>query len=281
MVARFLSRHKHALNWLHIAAVLGTLWLILPVIAWHASTDAGARTGVLIVVLATIAWSQNIGLIHHCDHVFPAGPRWLGRGTAVLLHSLGGLAFTSTRLAHGLHHAHLGTDLDPDRAGYQTTTTLLTRLRYLALIGPLRSRFAPVDLSAAFDRMSIVQRSAFAAACRRERLLSFILHGALACLTGRWYLALFVSLLLANVLGNVREIAEHGYNGRAAYVDIEPSPLGVLLFSTPGFWLHGLHHLDAGIHYLDLPLARRMQRGATDLPYLTRRSALGYLFTGR
>jgi hypothetical protein len=39
--------------------------------------------------------------------------------------------------------------------------------------------------------------------------------------------------------------------------------------------------MDAGIHYLDLPLASRTFAVKHDLPYLHRDSALGYLFTGR
>jgi hypothetical protein len=76
-------------------------------------------------------------------------------------------------------------------------------------------------------------------------------------------------------------MAEHGNDGRGAYVHIRVSPLGVLLFSTPGFWFHGIHHMDAGIHYLDLPLASHGFAVKRDLPYLQRDSALGYLFTGR
>src|SRR5262249_38899792 len=36
MVAELLSRHKHALHWLHIIAVLGSLCVAIPMIAWSA-----------------------------------------------------------------------------------------------------------------------------------------------------------------------------------------------------------------------------------------------------
>jgi len=54
----------------------------------------------------------------------------------------------------------------------------------------------------------------------------------------------------------------------------------MLFFSTPGFWFHGLHHMHAGIHYLDLRLAAQRFAIKADLPYIRRQSAVAYLFTG-
>jgi fatty acid desaturase len=194
---------------------------------------------------------------------------------------LGGLPFAPTRLAHRLHHAHLGTSLDPDRIGYESTTTAGRRLRYLLLIGPLRARFAPVDVAHALAAMSGERRAAYDRDCRRDRRLVVVAHVALLALCGLYYPVVVAALLFANVLSNVREMAEHGNGGQAAYVDVRVSPLGVLLLSTPGFWFHGIHHMDATIHYLDLPVAARSASHKHNLPYLQRRSAAAYLVTGR
>lgn len=155
------------------------------------------------------------------------------------------------------------------------------RLRYLFLIGPLRARFAPVDISHAINRMTPERVAEYERSCRRDWRLVVISHLLLIPLCGLYYPVVFAGLLLANVLSNVREMAEHGGGGRGAYVDIRVSLLGVLLFSTPGFWFHGIHHMDAGIHYLDLPLAANRVTVKGDLPYLRRKSALVYLFAGR
>jgi len=282
MPAGFLSRHKHVLYWIHIGLVAGAICVAVPIIAWTGGLMPSRARAVLIFALATVALCQNLGLVHHCAHHLPRGPRWLGVGTARFLHYLGGLPFTQTRFAHRLHHAHFGTVLDPDRVGYLTTTTVWRRLRYVLFIGPLRAHFAPVDTSHAINEMSPARRAEHQRRCRRDWSLVVTTHLVLIPLCGLYYAVLFGALLFANVLSNVREMAEHGSNGRGAYVDIRPSPLGVLCFSTPGFWFHGVHHMDASIHYLDLPLAARtFATQGNSLPYLHRDNALVYLFTGK
>jgi len=281
-VGEFLSRHKHGLNWLHIGLVLGILGVVLPAIGWMGGAAPSAWRALLIFVIATLAWCQNIGLVHHCIHHLPKGPGWLGLSTARLLNYLGGLPYTQIRFAHQLHHAFLGTSRDPDRAGYETTTTLGRRLRYLLFIGPLRARFAPVDTAEAVGTMSPQRRAEHERCGRRDRRLVIVTHLLLIPLYGLYYPVVLAALLFANVLSNVREMAEHGTGGGAsAYVDIRVSPLGVLFVSTPGFWFHGVHHMDASIHYLDLPLAAGGLAIKSDRPYLQRRSAAAYLFTGR
>jgi fatty acid desaturase len=278
----FLSRHKHGLNWLHIGLVVGTLGVALPAIAWTGGPVPSAGRALLVFALATLAWCQNIGLVHHCIHYLPKGPRWLGLATARFLNYLGGLPYTKIRFAHQLHHAYLGTARDPDREGYETTTTLWRRLRYLLFIGPLRARFAPVDTAQSIEAMSPPRRAEHDRLCRRDRRLVVVAQLLLIPLYGLYYPIVFAALLLANVLSNVREMAEHGTgNGNGAYVDIRVSPLGVLFLSTPGFWFHGIHHMDASIHYLDLPLASGSLAIKDDRPYLHRRSAAAYLLTGR
>jgi hypothetical protein len=165
--------------------------------------------------------------------------------------------------------------------GYETTTTVWRRLRYLLFIGPMRARFAPVDASKATASMSAERRAEFERQDRRDRGFVLLTHVLLVALCGWYYPAVFAALLFANVLSNAREMAEHGDHGRGVYVDVRPSALGVMLLSTPGFWFHGIHHMDASIHYLDLPLASRTFAVKKDRPYLRRESALGYLFTGR
>lgn len=280
-VGEFLSRHKYGLEWLHIGLVAGTICLVLPIIAWSGGAIPTADRGLLIFVVATVCFSQNIGLVHHFVHHLPRGPRRLGRATARFLNYLGGLPYTQIRFAHRLHHAHLGTPLDPDRAGYQTTTTLARRLRYLFLIGPLRHRYAPVDTTEALCAMSPARRSEHQRRYERDWRMVAATHLCLLVLYGLYYPVLVAALLIANVLSNAREMAEHGLDGAAAHVDIRVSPLGVLLLSTPGFWYHGLHHADAGIHYLDLPRAARRGAPRRPLPYVRRRGALTYLFLGR
>jgi fatty acid desaturase len=281
MIRRFLSRHKHGLYWLHIGLVVGVICVAVPAIRWTSGELPSPWCALLVFAAATVAWCQNIGLVHHCAHHLPRGPRWLGVNTARFLHYLGGLPYTSIRFAHGLHHAHLGTPLDPDRVGYETTTTVGARLRYLLFIGPLRARFAPVDTAQAINEMSPERRAEHERLCRRDRRLVVLTHLLLMALCGLYYPVVFAALLFANVLSNVREMAEHGSHGHGAYVDIRVSPLGVLLFSTPGFWFHGIHHIDPSIHYLDLPFAAGGFEIKRNLPYLQRESAVAYLFTGR
>ncbi len=281
-LGELLSRHKHGLNWLHIGLVAGTLCVVLPAIAWAGGPVPTAGRALVVFALATVAWCQNIGLVHHCIHHLPRAPRELGLSTARFLNYLGGLPYTSIRFAHQLHHAYLGTSRDPDRVGYQSTTTLARRLRYLAFIGPLRARFAPVDTAHALDAMSPARRAEHERLCRRDRRLVVATHLLLIPLYGLYYPIVLAALVFANVLSNVREMAEHGTGtGAGAYVDIRVSPLGVLFLSTPGFWFHGIHHMDASIHYLDLPLASGSLAIKDDRPYLHRRSAAAYLLTGR
>lgn len=280
MIGALLSRHKDAVCWLHISLVVGTLLVAVPLLGWESAVPTPGLA-LLGFALATLAWSQNIGLVHHFAHHLPRGPRWLGLSTARLLHALGGLGFTRTRFTHRLHHAHLGTARDPDRIGYESTTTVWRRLRYLVFIGPLRARFAPVDVSQALAAMSPTRRAAFDAACRTDRHLIVAAQLGLLALCGLYYPIVVAALLVANVLSNLREMTEHGDHGRAALVDVQPSLLGVLFISTPGFWFHGLHHSDATMHYLDLPVAARTKVVDSPLPHLRRRSAAAYLFTGR
>ncbi len=281
-LGELLSRHKHSLNWLHIGLVTGTLCVALPTIAWTGGTVPTLARALVIFALATVAWCQNIGLVHHCIHQLPRGPRWLGLATARFLNYLGGLPYTSIRFAHQLHHAYLGTARDPDRVGYASTTTLARRLRYLLFIGPLRARFAPVDTTHALDAMSPTRRAEYDRSCRRDRYLAVAAHLLLVPLYGLYYPVVLAALLFANVLSNVREMAEHGTGtGAGAYVDIRVTPLGALFLSTPGFWFHGVHHMDASIHYLDLPIASQRLVRKDDRPYVRRNSAALYLLTGR
>lgn len=303
MTGVFLSRHKHVLYWLHIVLVLATLGVVLPLLAWTDTAWFSPGRALLVFVLATFAWSQNIGLVHHCAHHLPVGPRWLSIPVARLLHALGGLVYTKARFTHRLHHVYLGTAKDPDRLGYETTTSLARRLRHLLLIGPLRARFAPVDTEPARRGMSPQRRELHDRLERRDRRRMLLAQLLLIPLYAAYYPVVLAALLFANVLSNAREMAEHGNHGHAAYVDVRLSPLGVLFLSTPGFWFHGLHHLHAGIHYLDLPFVATQQRREANqpppgplvgkeggpwapdsrkvLPYLRRRGVLAYLFTGR
>ena len=52
-------------------------------------------------------------------------------------------------------------------------------------------------------------------------------------------------------------------------------------FATPGFWFHGIHHMDAALHYFELPRHAAIGLTETTLPYVERAGAIRYLFTGR
>jgi fatty acid desaturase len=279
MVADLLSRYKHAIHWLHIIAVLASLCVAIPAIAW--SAPFSPSRALLVFAIAVIAWCQNIGLMHEGAHRLPRGPRWLGLSTVRLLHAFGGLRFTPTRFAHLLHHAYLGTERDPDRAGYQATTTVGKRLRYLFMVGPLRARFAPVDVSSALDAMGAKRRRRHERDCRQDAKLVVFVQLSLIPLFGLYYPVVLAALIAANLLSNLREMAEHGLDGQGAYVDIRVSPVGVLLLSTPGFWFHGIHHIDPALHYFELPRHAAIGLTETTLPYVERAGAIRYLFTGR
>jgi hypothetical protein len=174
----------------------------------------------------------------------------------------------------------LGSERDPDKLGYRNKDTLAARVGYLLCIGPLRARFAPVDVSFALDALSSERRAQHYRRLRSESLLILAVQLCLALSCGRYYAVYAAALITANVLSNVREMAEHSWNGAAAHVDIRPSPLGLMVFSTPGFWFHGVHHMDPGVHYLDLPRAAQQTRPKGHLPYLQRDSAVRYLLRG-
>jgi len=279
MVAELLSRHKHALHWLHIIGVLGSLCVAIPAISWSGAFSL--RRALLVFAIALVAWCQNIGLIHEGAHRLPRGPRWLGLSIVRLLHALGALRFTSARFAHLLHHAYLGTERDPDRAGYETTTTPRKRLLYLLMVGPLRARFAPVDVSGALHDMAAARRRRHERDCGRDAKLLVLVQLSLVPLFGLYYPVIMAALIAANVLSNLREMAEHGLDGRGAYINIRVSPVGVLMLSTPGFWFHGIHHMEPRLHYLELPRHAATGPTETALPLVQRAGAVRYLFTGR
>jgi len=168
MVAELLSRHKHALHWGHIIGVLGSLCVAIPAVAW--SAPFSPSRALLVFAIALVAWCQNIGLMHEGAHRLPRGPRWLGVSIVRFLHALGALRFTTTRFAHLLHHAYLGTERDPDRAGYETTTTVRKRVLYLFMVGPLRARFAPVDVSSALEMMAAERRQLIGPGGRQRKI---------------------------------------------------------------------------------------------------------------
>jgi fatty acid desaturase len=235
----------------------------------------------LSFLFGLVGYSQNIGVVHECTHRLPPSPPSIGLATARFLHALGGLRFYSTRLAHRFHHAYLGTARDPDRRGYDNTnTTLFERLRYILFIGPIRSIFAPVDLRVAFDQMSPEKYQDFRRKSRFDEFLRVSLHFGFVLIFRWYYLSLFLALIGANMLSNVREMTEHGNRGSAAYVNIKRSLLGVLFLSTPGFWYHGWHHMYPEIDYWDLPLRSKKLTPKSDLPILSRKSYVKFMLFG-
>ena len=276
----FLSRHKHSLAWFHIAI---TLFLAVGIPLWIRFSPPFSQTTYNLLVVffsGLIGFCQNIGIMHEFAHRLPTGPKRVGFWLARLMHSLGGLKFHRARLAHRFHHQYLGTEMDPDRLGYRTTTTLFDRVKYLLFIGPIRARYAPVDLEKPLSTFSPTRRSELEQLLKGDRFWLFAVHGCLLLVLQGYYLPLFGSLLTANLLSNIREVTEHGDFGGAAYVNIRPSFLGVLFFSTPGFWFHGSHHMYPHIHYLELPEFTKTMAPKDDYRFLKRTSYLKYICTG-
>lgn len=280
MLAKALSKYHARLYWVHLLLTLG---LILSFPIWVWATQPTTLFGVLpwaLLLASTIGFCQNIGLIHQLAHILPPAPGKSGVIAARVIHAFGGLRYTSTRFAHLMHHRYLGTDEDPDRHGYQLTTTFSRRLGYLLLIGPLRAKWAPVDLQPLIAQMEAGQARRYHSGLEKDRWFLLGIHGALLLSLGVFYVPWFASLLLANVCSNAREMAEHGNAGGAAYVNLKPSLTGLLFFSTPGFWYHGDHHTSPSLHYFELPLASPTIKPKTDLPRYTRPGVIHYLLAG-
>lgn len=280
MLATFLARYKQPIQWIHIALIV-LLCAVLPVAMnlWF-MTKWSLHGALAVFFLGLVGYSQNIGLMHEHVHRLPPGPRGLSRWVARFLYALGGLNFERGQTAHAFHHAFLGTSQDPDRNGYLMTVGLRNRLQYLLYIGPLRSKYAPVDLSVALNKMSREERRQYDLNCQRDQLLVVKVQLFMAVLGGVYYFPLLLSLIASNMCSNIREMTEHGSNGSAAYVNVKPSLAGFLFFSNPGFWFHGIHHMYPGIHYLDLPKSAGTYKPKENLPIHERRSYMKYLFTG-
>ena len=275
-IHHFLSRNKHALEWGHIVLTF-CLIVVSPIL--YLNGILGAFWGLFLFPL--IGFCQNIGLMHHLDHLLPRGPKGLGLALAELMHSLGGLNFASTKITHFFHHKYLGTEQDPDRNGYNhMTLTFLQRVRYLFFIGPIRARFAPVDISGHLATWSAPRLQEHQRKVRRSHFARFGVHLVLLGILGVSYFIWFGALLTANVLSNVREMVEHGNGGTAGLVNIRPSLVGLTFFSTPGFWYHGIHHRNPHIHYLELGMAAPDLIREGRFTYLSRNGYLKYMLFG-
>lgn len=284
-ISQVLTKNKEILEWSHIFLILLLIFGV-PYIGHYLQKDFTLFShpieciGTFILIL--VGHCQNIGVMHHFAHRLPPGPTLFARWVAKLIHSLGGLKYEQAKTAHSFHHKYLGTSLDPDRLGYLTTTTPLKRFQYLFLIGPLRARFAPVDISSVLRAMPADQLRTYYKSLRQDRILFIGLHLGLALMLGSYFLIYWAALIGANILSNAREMTEHGNQGQAAYVNIQPSFFGLIFFSTPGFWYHGVHHMHPTVHYLSLPAAAQHQRLKIlhNLPFLERKSYLRYLIFG-
>jgi fatty acid desaturase len=275
----FLAKYSPALVWVHTILSLGLL--TFPWIALRLQAETELLWILAAGVLSVIGAAQNIGIVHEFAHRIPRGPKWLGRAVAAFAHALGGLVFEKARTAHQFHHAFLGKDQDPDRHGYDHTTEgLFRRFRYLLMIGPIRGVFAPVELKPLIDKLAASEQKRFHAYCWRDRLLLVVTQGVLLAVLGPYYVGYFACLITANMLSNVREMTEHGNGGKAAYVNVRPSLIGVLFFSTPGFWYHGAHHIRPEVPYWALPLKAEGIQPHDQKPLLHRRSYLKFMLTG-
>jgi len=59
--------------------------------------------------------------------------------------------------------------------------------------------------------------------CRRDAKLVVLVQLSLIPLFGLYYPVVVAALIAANVLSNLREMAEHGLDGQGAYVNIRVS----------------------------------------------------------
>lgn len=276
----FLARRKNSLEWIHIGATLLLMSSPLVMLS-RQGVDWRFSNLLLAFVLCLIGFAQNIGLVHWFAHKPPAGPRRLGVGVARLMHVLGGLSYDRATTAHRFHHLYLGTPKDPDRHGYdETTRSFFQRVLYLGLIGPLRAKYAPVELKEHINSWPPAKRDLYRRNVRFDRALLIVIHSLLLAAGGWSYAVLFGALIFANVLSNVREMTEHGNQGSAALVNIKPSLTGLLFLSTPGFWYHGIHHDRPEIHYWELPLNSGISQRNLRIPMLHRSSYLRFLLTG-
>jgi fatty acid desaturase len=276
-----LSKNRSILIWSHLFLVIILIFFIpLSLNLFRAHLNIAIVASGFIFTL--IGHCQNIGLVHEFSHRLPPGPRPIGLWTAKFFHAFGGLKYEHASTAHHFHHKYLGTERDPDRLGYLTTSTLFKRIVYLFLIGPLRAKFAPVDLETALNDLSDSQKLEHYRRVKQDRILLVVTQLALILVLGRFIFFYWTSLILANVLSNVREMTEHGDNGSAAYVIIRPSLTGILFFSTPGFWYHGIHHMHPHIPYWSLPAANLhpQLKMLNDLPLFKRKSYLKYFIFG-
>lgn len=272
----FLFRHSGKLFILHTLLV-GVFCLVPSFMIHYMDLNASWR---FLHLFTLIGFCQNIGLIHEFAH------RPLHLMIARFYHALGGLRYSYAKLLHIDHHRYLGTSQDPDRNGYtEHTLTRSDRFLYLIFIGPLRNLWAPVDLTAALVRLPHAARIQL----HREKIIDLLLlisiHLGLLLTLKTEYLWLFASLLVANILSNLREMTEHGRGskGSAAYVNVRPSVVGVLFLSTPGFWFHGTHHQHPHIPYWMLPSEANRQMAPHvlhELPFLERSSYWRYLWGG-
>jgi fatty acid desaturase len=272
----FLSKHKYKLEWLHFMV---TIFLIFGSFAiFHSSKGVRVERDIFLFLLCIIGYCQNIGLMHTYSHHFVSKSRDVGILIARISHTIGGLSFTFGKQAHSLHHKYLGTELDPDRNGYnEFSNSVFKRLRYLLLIGPLRGIFAPVNIENILATWTKARRQKFFSIVKIERLAIVLFYASIVFVYRVDSLFLISSLICANFLSNIREVTEHGNQGKAAYVNIAPSAIGILFFSTPGFWFHGFHHIYANVHYLDLPLKCS---GNCPEKIILRKSYLKFLLTG-
>jgi fatty acid desaturase len=277
-----LAEYKAQIFWAHIIITLLLIFMPLIEITSRSPSEITLVHVCIAFVLILTGFCQNIGLIHQLDHTLPRGPKPISNFVAKFMHFLGGLSFTKAKVAHSLHHRYLGTDLDPDRLGYIQTSSPMRRLQYLFFIGPLRGIFAPVDIKSAFrNRWSDEQWESFKHKARSETMLAAFLHCGLLIIFRQYYGIMFLALMTSNVFSNIREMAEHGNSGKAAYVNLRLGPMETLFFSTPGFWFHGYHHAAPSFHYLEIPRESENIPLRDDLPLLNSRSSLKYLFIGR
>lgn len=247
----------------------------------------------LLHVLCVVGFCQNIGLVHEFAHRTPFSKNFPFLNWLILLffHSLGGLRTSMTIFLHLSHHRNLGKPDDPDRNGYtEHTLTRKDRLLYLFFIGPMRKWWAPVDVETGWKKLSEEERLQLSRRNFFECIFLAALHLLLLMILQTTYFHLLFCLILANIFSNLREMTEHGQGqlGKAAYVNMKPGIIGLLFFSTPGFWYHGTHHQHPHIPYWQLPFssrlpdlipANRLQIEA--VPFLYRSSYFKYLWWGK
>ena len=263
-------------NWQAMAAIIGTVGIIIGTIAFTCFLWKPMLIGTGILIIGTQQHALIV-LSHDATHYRLLKPRWLNDLVGRMCGMVVGVSMCTYRVVHRLHHNHLYQDQDPDiplHGGYPRGRTYLAKKLFRDFSGLNAWKtyayfFGAPSVNAASSRKSLrplddtskrLRHSA-----RDDRLLVAGFHltalsVAFATGHGLQYLLLWV-LPLATVvpaLLRLRALCEHG-----AVNDLT-SPLGAARTNLSPRWLrwilfphhvnyHLEHHIYPAIPHYNLP----------------------------